>query len=191
MRHKGRFWDVEFPQLRPQPFQKPHPPLVRACISEASTLAMGRIGRPILMGVQEPEVFVSRMIGYRDEMAKSGFDEDTIETTLDQCWFSKNVFVAETYERARELCEPGFHRERKHFREAREIYNPEGFPPLDPDQAPARWRGFREGVHHRDAGAGCGADSRTACRRCAQPDDEDEHRRDGHGRRPGLHTAIW
>ena len=132
VRHKGRFWDVEFPQLRPQPYQKPHPPLVRACISEASTLAMGRIGRPILMGAQEPEVFVSRMTAYRDEMAKAGFEEDKIKATLDQCWFSKNVFVAETYERARELCEPGFHRERKHFREAREIYNPEGFPPLDP-----------------------------------------------------------
>ena len=132
VRHKGRFWDVEFPQLRPQPYQKPHPPLVRACISEASTLAMGRIGRPILMGVQEPDVFVSRMSAYRKEMARAGFDDDTIEDTLDQCWFSKNVFVAETYERAQELCEPGFHRERKHFREAREVYNPEGFPPLDP-----------------------------------------------------------
>ncbi len=132
LRHKGRFWDVEFPQLRPQPFQKPHPPIVRACISEASTIAMGKIGRPILMGAQEPEVFVSRMTAYREEMEKAGFDEDAIEATLDQCWFSKNVFVAESYERARELFEPGFYRERKHFREAREIYNPEGFPPLDP-----------------------------------------------------------
>ena len=75
---------------------------------------------------------MSRMTAYRDEMTKAGFEEDTVEATLDQCWFSKNVFVAETYELARELCEPGFHRERKHFREAREIYNPEGFPPLDP-----------------------------------------------------------
>ena len=73
VRHKGRFWDVEFPQLRPQPFQKPHPPLVRACISEASTLAMGRIGRPILMGVQEPDVFVSRMAGYRGRNGKGRF----------------------------------------------------------------------------------------------------------------------
>ena len=130
--YKGRFWDVTFPRLRPQPYQKPHPRLVRACISEASTIAMAKIGRPILMGVQEPEVFVSRMTAYRDEMARAGFDDDQIEATLDQCWFSKNVFVAETYERARDLCEPGFLRERKHFREAREIYNPEGFPPLDP-----------------------------------------------------------
>ena len=65
-------------------------------------------------------------------MAGAGFSEPEVEFALDQCWFSKNVFVAESYERARELCEPGFRRERKHFREAREIYNPEGFPPLDP-----------------------------------------------------------
>ena len=134
VRHEGKYWNVAFPRLRPQPLQKPHPPIVRACISEASTVAMGRIGRPILMGVQEPSVFTSRMSAYAGAMAESGFDDDRIEAALDKCWFSKNVFVAESYERARELAQPGFDRERKHFREARELYNPEGFPPLDPNK---------------------------------------------------------
>ena len=132
VRHAGKFWTVAFPRLRPRPFQKPHPTLVRACISEESTMAMARIGRPVLIGVQESDVVRSRIDGYRREMARAGFDEPAIQNALDQCWFSKNVFVAETYHEARELCEPGFKRERFHFREAREIYNPEGFPPLDP-----------------------------------------------------------
>ena len=134
VRHDGRFWNVAFPGLRPRPYQKPHPPLVRACISEESTMAMAEIGRPVLIGVQESDVIRSRLAGYREQMERSGFDEQAIENALDQCWFSKNVFVAQTYEEARELCEPGFRRERRHFREAREIHNPEGFPPLDPNK---------------------------------------------------------
>ena len=132
VRHKGHYWDVSFPMLRPKPFQQPHPPLVRACISERSTREMARIGRPVLIGVQENDEIRSRIELFGREMADAGFNETEIESALDQCWFSKNVFVAETREEARELLEPGFWRERKHFREAREIYNPEGFPPLDP-----------------------------------------------------------
>ena len=132
IRHKGRYWDVSFPMLRPKPFQQPHPPLVRACISERSTREMARIGRPVLIGVQEDDEIRSRIDLFGREMAEAGFDETDVESAFDQCWFSKNAFIAETYEEARELFEPGFRRERKHFREAREIYNPEGFPPLDP-----------------------------------------------------------
>ena len=134
VRHQGRYWDVSFPMLRPKPYQQPHPPLVRACISEASTRAMARIGRPVLIGVQENDEIRSRIQLFQQEMSDSGFDDSEVEATLDRCWFSKNVFVAESYSEARELCEPGFLRERTHFREAREIYNPEGFPPLDPSK---------------------------------------------------------
>ena len=50
LRYDGKFWKGAFPELRPRPYQKPHPPLARACISEASTVAMAKIGRPILLG---------------------------------------------------------------------------------------------------------------------------------------------
>src|SRR5438067_144978 len=30
VRHDGRYWQAIFPRLRPRPYQKPHPPLVRA-----------------------------------------------------------------------------------------------------------------------------------------------------------------
>lgn len=134
LKFKGKYWDVAFPLLRPRPYQKPHPPLVRACISEASTRAMAKIGRPVLIGSQDLKDVRHRLDLYRDTMRSSGFSEEAVEHALDQTWISKNLFVADTYDEAREIAEAGFRRERKHFREAREIYNPGGFPPLDPSK---------------------------------------------------------
>jgi alkanesulfonate monooxygenase SsuD/methylene tetrahydromethanopterin reductase-like flavin-dependent oxidoreductase (luciferase family) len=55
VRHDGRYWQATFPRLRPRPYQKPHPPLVRACIGEDSLVEMAKIGRPVLLGVQTLE----------------------------------------------------------------------------------------------------------------------------------------
>ena len=129
LKHEGEHWQVKFPMLRPRPYQKPHPPLVRACISEASTIAMARIGRPVMIGILPIKDLASRLNAFRDTMSESGYDEHTIEATLDQCWASRNVFVANTYEEAREMAERGFARERRHFGEARRLFNPGGGPP--------------------------------------------------------------
>jgi len=40
--HRGKFWKESFPILRPRPYHKPRPPLVRARISEASILRWPR-----------------------------------------------------------------------------------------------------------------------------------------------------
>lgn len=128
---EGKFWNVRFPALRPMPYQKPHPPIVRACISEASTIAMARIGRPILIGIQTSSDTANRLSSYKTEMLGAGFTEKDTENALDQTWVARNLFVAESESEAREVAQEGFARERKHFRQARELYNPEGFPPLD------------------------------------------------------------
>ena len=134
VKFEGRFWNVAFPMLRPRPYQHPHPPIVRACISERSTLAMARIGRPVLIGIQSHREVKSRLDAYGREMLAAGYDESAVECALDQNWVSRNVVVAPTASEAREIGEEGFQRERKHFRVARELYNPEGFPPLDPSK---------------------------------------------------------
>lgn len=134
LRYEGKYWQVAFPRLRPRPFQKPHPPIVRACISEASTMAMGKIGRPVLIGVVGVPAVRNRVDVFRKAMLESGFGEEATEKALDRCWFSRDVFVAKTYAEARENAEFGFGRERKHFREAREQFNPDGFPPMDPSK---------------------------------------------------------
>ena len=127
LKHEGEHWQVKFPILRPPPYQKPHPPLVRACISEASAIAMAKIGRPVMLGIMPVQTVGSRLAAYRDTMLYSGFDEQTAEATLNRCWASRNVLVADTYAEARDAAEYHFARERKHFREAREMFNPGGF----------------------------------------------------------------
>ena len=134
LHHQGEHWDVKFPLLRPRPYQKPHPPLIRACISEASTMRMARIGRPIMIGIQTLDTLQRRLDGYRATMLEAGFAEGETEAVLGQCWASRDLFVGESYEEALEMAAAGFERERTHFRQAREEYNPGGFPPPDPNR---------------------------------------------------------
>ena len=134
LHHRGDHWDIKFPLLRPRPFQKPHPPMVRACISEASTTKMAQIGRPIMIGIQTLPTLQRRLEGYRNTMMESGFTDAQAEGALDQCWASRDLFVAESYDEALEVAAAGFERERTHFRRAREDYNPGGFPPPDPNR---------------------------------------------------------
>ena len=134
LQHEGTHWDVEFPLLRPRPYQQPHPPLIRACISEGSTIRMAEIGRPVMIGIQTLPNLQSRLERYRATMLDSGFTEEQTEATLDQCWASRDLFVADSYDEAHEIAAAGFERERTHFRQARELYNPGGFPPPDPNR---------------------------------------------------------
>ena len=134
LKHRGEHWSVEFPQLRPRPYQQPHPPLVRACISEESTLRMAEIGRPVMIGIQTLPALQSRLERYQATMLDSGFTEAQVESAFDQCWASRDLFVAETYDEAYEVASAGFQRERHHFRHARELYNPGGLPPPDPNR---------------------------------------------------------
>lgn len=129
LKHHGEHWQLEFPMLRPRPYQKPHPPLIRACISEASTTAMASIGRPIMLGILPLNALADRFSNFRDTMLASGFDEQSTEDAFDQCWASRNVFVADTFGEAQEIAERGFARERTHFGEARRLFNPGGGPP--------------------------------------------------------------
>src|SRR5580658_5148887 len=64
--HHGRFWNLEVPMLRPRPYTKPHPPLIRAASGEASMLELARQGRPFLMNVQRMEVTRRRFGLYRE-----------------------------------------------------------------------------------------------------------------------------
>ncbi|SVD28434.1 uncharacterized protein METZ01_LOCUS381288, partial [marine metagenome] len=90
--HKGKFWDLSFPGLRPRPYQKPHPPIVRACISEESMIAMGQAGRPVLIGVQTVDTLRHRFGRYKEALEESGLTENQVESTLDQSWAQRGLF---------------------------------------------------------------------------------------------------
>ena len=57
--------------LRPRPYTKPHPPLIRAASGEASMLELARQGRPFLMNVQSMETTRRRFELYLEAMAAS------------------------------------------------------------------------------------------------------------------------
>jgi alkanesulfonate monooxygenase SsuD/methylene tetrahydromethanopterin reductase-like flavin-dependent oxidoreductase (luciferase family) len=107
-RHRGRFWDLDVPMLRPRPYTKPHPPVIRAASGEASMLELAREGRPFLMNVQSMAVTRQRFGHYREAMQDAGWDQEKIARNLDDCWVWRNVVVAETEAEAARIGIPAF-----------------------------------------------------------------------------------
>ena len=115
--HRGKHWNLRLPLLRPRPYTKPHPQIVRACSGEEAMLGMARAGRPFLMNVQSNAVTKHRMDLYRKTMRESGFDEATVARNVDDTWVWRNIFVAETDAEAERLAVPAF-RAQMEFRAA-------------------------------------------------------------------------
>ncbi len=107
-RHHGRFWNLQVPMLRPRPYTKPHPPLIRAASGEASMLELARQGRPFLMNVQSSVTTRRRFELYLEAMAEAGFDHESIARNLGDCWVWRNVFVAHTDAEAKRIGIPAF-----------------------------------------------------------------------------------
>jgi alkanesulfonate monooxygenase SsuD/methylene tetrahydromethanopterin reductase-like flavin-dependent oxidoreductase (luciferase family) len=135
--HKGKYWHLSFPRLRPPPYQKPHPPLVRACIGEASMLEMASIGRPVLIGVQTLDTLRQRLHCYTETMLKAGFEKAAVENALDQTWAQRALYVEESDEEALDVATMALKRYRHHLDEARRRYNPGGLPPRKPEAPPS------------------------------------------------------
>ncbi len=106
--HKGRFWHLRVPQLRPRPLTKPHPYLIRSASSEAGMVELARHGRPFMMNVQSNAVTRQRMDLYRRTLREAGCDDAAIARNVDQSWVWRNVFVAETDAEAERVGVPAF-----------------------------------------------------------------------------------
>ena len=121
---KGKYWDLAFPELRPMPLQKPHPPLLRACISRESTIEMGSKKRPVLIAAQENNSIKDRLQVFTKSLESTEITESEIEDILDQVWVNKNIVVAESRSEAEEIAFDGYTREQTFFKAARDKYNP-------------------------------------------------------------------
>jgi alkanesulfonate monooxygenase SsuD/methylene tetrahydromethanopterin reductase-like flavin-dependent oxidoreductase (luciferase family) len=106
--HRGKYWQLDVPMLRPRPYTKPHPPVIRAASGEASLHELARQGRPFLMNVQSMAVTRRRIELYREAMHAAGFNEEIVARNLENCWVWRNVFVAETDAEAERLGVPAF-----------------------------------------------------------------------------------
>lgn len=106
--HHGKYWHLDVPMLRPRPYTKPHPLIIRAASGEASMLELARQGRPFLMNVQSMAATRQRMELYRTTMRESGYSEQRIARNLEDCWVWRNVFVAESEAEAERVGVPAF-----------------------------------------------------------------------------------
>ena len=109
----GKYWDVSFPQLRPRPYQKPHPPMPRACNKESSVIAMAKVCRPILLfsgyGADSEDNRTKRLMQiYRETALESGFTEVEVDRAVDQSWLFPFVaiYVADSDQQAAEESTP-------------------------------------------------------------------------------------
>ena len=95
VRHRGKYWSFEIPALRPRPFTQPHPRLLRAVGSEASTVKHAASGRPYLLA-GPPEIILKRVALIRRAMAEHGHAAEKIDDVLKQSWAWQHVVVADT-----------------------------------------------------------------------------------------------
>jgi alkanesulfonate monooxygenase SsuD/methylene tetrahydromethanopterin reductase-like flavin-dependent oxidoreductase (luciferase family) len=93
--HRGRFWNFDIPMARPRPFTQPHPLLLRAVGSEASTIKHAKTGRPFLLA-GPAEIVLARAELIRRTMRESGFSQAQIDTAFAQSWAWQHVVVAES-----------------------------------------------------------------------------------------------
>ena len=122
--YRGKYWQVSFPAVRPRPYQKPHPPLARACVSDETISAMAKIGRPILFRKRSIEALGQAVQLYRETMLSAEFDERTVEQALDQSWVWYEAHLAETNDQAWDEFLPAFEAASKHVAGMREHWNP-------------------------------------------------------------------
>jgi alkanesulfonate monooxygenase SsuD/methylene tetrahydromethanopterin reductase-like flavin-dependent oxidoreductase (luciferase family) len=146
--HRGTYWQVTFPAVRPRPYQKPHPPLARACISDDSVRAMARLGRPVLLRGRSVDHVAKTIQLYRETMLAASFDEARVDKALDQSWIWYEVHLAETDDQALEEFLPKFHRASQYIADMRERWNPKDLLlPKPPPPLPRSAYGPRPSRH--------------------------------------------
>ena len=137
--HHGRHWQTSFPSIQPPPFQRPHPPLYRTCVSPESVVSMAKQGRLVLFRTRSAEQALEHIDLYRNTMLSSGYDEKAVERNLSQCWMWREAYVAESDEQAIDEFAPGYEHYQAMLMATQAEWNP-------PDQPPPEFpkRGLKE-----------------------------------------------
>jgi alkanesulfonate monooxygenase SsuD/methylene tetrahydromethanopterin reductase-like flavin-dependent oxidoreductase (luciferase family) len=106
--HHGKYWNLKLPTLRPRPYTRPHPFIIRSSGTEESMLGIARNRRPFMMNVQSNDVTKRRMDLYRQTLRAQGMTETEVGRLVDDCWVWRNVFVARTDAEAERVGVPLF-----------------------------------------------------------------------------------
>lgn len=106
--HAGKYWNFEIPMLRPRPYTKPYPQILRSVASEASLSAQARLGRPVLMAAATA-AGAARNVGiYRTAAREAGLADGAIDHAISESWVARTVVLAPTDKEAVEVGLPYF-----------------------------------------------------------------------------------
>jgi len=109
LQHAGKYWNFDVPMmLRPRPYTRPHPQILRAVASEGSLAAQARQGRPVLMAAATAPGAARNIEVYRKAAREAGVGDDRIDWAISESWVSRTVILAPTDEEAREVGLPYF-----------------------------------------------------------------------------------
>jgi alkanesulfonate monooxygenase SsuD/methylene tetrahydromethanopterin reductase-like flavin-dependent oxidoreductase (luciferase family) len=125
--HRGKYYDLSLPALRPRPMQRPHPPIWRAVSSAANVQECGRRGFPIMTARIPLERVPERLALYDAGLAESGLDEATKRSLRECAAVWRWVHVAESDAQAEDELAKALLETRTHQLHARASYNPRGF----------------------------------------------------------------
>ena len=117
VQHAGKYWNFEIPMLRPRPYTKPHPPLLRAVASEASLVGQARQGRPVIMAAATAAGAARNIAIYRKAAQEAGVTAGRIDHAISESWVSRTVILAPTDREAQEVGLPYF-RQMQQYRAA-------------------------------------------------------------------------
>ncbi len=106
--HAGKYWNFEIPMLRPRPYTKPYPQILRSVASEPSLAAQARLGRPVLMAAATARGAARNIAVYRTAARDAGLGAAAIDHAIAQSWVARTVVLAPTDAEAREVGLPYF-----------------------------------------------------------------------------------
>ena len=129
--HKGKYFTVRLPELRPVPVQRPHPPIWHSVASAASFRLCGEKGVPILTA-QLPLAQIGVRLGqYAEGLSASGLDGAAQEQLLQKAAIWRWVYVGESRAAAEDELAAALALTRRHMQHARQELNPPDFQ-VDP-----------------------------------------------------------
>lgn len=106
--HTGKYWNFEIGMLRPRPYSKPYPPVLRSIASPGSLIAQAKQGRPVIMAAATAAAAQKNVDLYRTTAREAGLSTDAIDRAISQCWVARTVILAPTEKEATEVGLPYF-----------------------------------------------------------------------------------
>ncbi len=125
--HRGKFYQLSLPELRPRPRQRPHPPIWRAVSSAGSVRECGRQGTPILLPRLPVARVPERLALYEAGIAESDLDAPGRQRLREQAALWRFVHVAPSHAQAEDELAAALRETRRHMIHARATHNPLDF----------------------------------------------------------------